>query len=425
MNELTNKRVHTLILGAGISGLSVANFLQDDDFLIVDKEEMMGGYCRTVYKNNFIWDYAGHFFHFANEENRRYFAKALKNDKVVKQKKNTKIFYKGNYIDYPFQCNIHQLSKDEFIDCLYDLYFKEEIRDADSFYDMLISKFGKSITDKFLAPYNAKLYACDLKALDKDAMGRFFPNATFREIISNFKRSNFITYNDEILYPKQGAYEIIKFLSKQIGREKILLNKNVIRIDIENKCITTNDFQVIYYDNLVSSIPLNEFLKISNKYLKMYDDIFNYNKVLVFNIGFDSDVIGERFHWIYFPEKKYNFYRVGFYNNVLNENKMSIYVEIGFKHDESIDIEKEYNLVIKNLKEIGIITIQKPIEHISIIMNPGYVHISKRSENEKNKIFSELMSKSVYFVGRYGSWTYCSMEDCFEQSKNVANIINE
>ena len=38
-------------------------------------------------------------------------------------------------------------------------------------------KFGKSITEMFLKPYNEKLYACDLTKLDKDAMGRFFPYA--------------------------------------------------------------------------------------------------------------------------------------------------------------------------------------------------------------------------------------------------------
>ncbi len=39
---------------------------------------------------------------------------------------------------------------------------------------MLYEKFGKNISEKFLVPYNEKLYACDLNMLDSDAMGRFF-----------------------------------------------------------------------------------------------------------------------------------------------------------------------------------------------------------------------------------------------------------
>lgn len=36
--------------------------------------------------------------------------------------KATYIKYKDGMVDYPFQKNIHQLSKEELIDCLYDLF---------------------------------------------------------------------------------------------------------------------------------------------------------------------------------------------------------------------------------------------------------------------------------------------------------------
>ena len=107
----------------------------------------------------------------------------MADEEIVSQVKNTKIYYKGEYIDYPFQTNIHQLEKKECIDCLYDLFNKKEKSNYDSFLDMLYGKFGKSIVEKFLKPYNEKLYACDLNKLDKDAMGRFFPYANINQII--------------------------------------------------------------------------------------------------------------------------------------------------------------------------------------------------------------------------------------------------
>lgn len=87
--------------------------------------------------------------------------------------KNTKIKYKDRYVDYPFQKNIHQLPKEELLECLYDL-FTTNTDAYTTFQEMLYAKFGKSIADKFLIPYNTKLYACNLDSLDKDAMGRFF-----------------------------------------------------------------------------------------------------------------------------------------------------------------------------------------------------------------------------------------------------------
>ena len=68
---------------------------------------------------------------------------------------------------FPFQKNIHQLPKSDFIECIHDLYFREE-RNANNFKEMLYAKFGNAISNKFLVPYNEKLYACDLNNLDKE-----------------------------------------------------------------------------------------------------------------------------------------------------------------------------------------------------------------------------------------------------------------
>ena len=163
------RNVKYLIIGAGISGLTFANYA-DGDYLIVEKEDEVGGYCRTIKEKDYVWDYAGHFFHFSTDEFKKRFIDSVDEDEIIYKDKNTKIIYKGELVDYPFQTNIHQLEKSEFIDCLYDLFHKEEKEEYDNFLDMLYGKFGKSIVEKFLKPYNEKLYAVDLTTLDKDAM---------------------------------------------------------------------------------------------------------------------------------------------------------------------------------------------------------------------------------------------------------------
>ena len=56
------RKTDNLIIGAGISGLTFAS--ESSDYLIVERENEIGGYCRTVRRGGFVWDYAGHFFHF-------------------------------------------------------------------------------------------------------------------------------------------------------------------------------------------------------------------------------------------------------------------------------------------------------------------------------------------------------------------------
>ena len=45
---MKQNNVKYLIIGAGISGLSLANCVKDQDYLIIEKEAEAGGYCRTI-----------------------------------------------------------------------------------------------------------------------------------------------------------------------------------------------------------------------------------------------------------------------------------------------------------------------------------------------------------------------------------------
>ncbi len=422
------KKVKNLIIGAGISGLTYANYC-DGDYLIVEKESEVGGYCNTHYVKDYIWDYAGHFFHFKTDEFKKKFIDSLDKDDFVTQDKKTYIYFDDSLIDYPFQTNIHELSKDKFIDCLYDLFNKEEKDVYDNFLDMLYGKFGKSITEMFLKPYNEKLYACDLTKLDKDAMGRFFPYADIKAIINNMKDSKNTSYNNTFMYPKKGAQVIIDILMENVNKDNILLSTIVEKIDLEKHEATLNNGEVVVFENLINTAPFNTFLKLTNNtdYIKLSDKL-TYNKVLVFNLGFNKKSKYDKEHWIYFPDKNINFYRVGFYDNILNSDKLSMYIEIGYPKDAVIskeEIDDELNKTLENLKKVGITDDSfELVAHESIVMNPAYVHIDTENDKLVREIMDDLSKKGIYSIGRYGAWTYCSMEDCMLEAKNLTDMIN-
>lgn len=414
-------KTKNLIIGAGISGLTLANYL--DDYLIIEKEHEVGGYCRTIRKKDFIWDYAGHFFHFKTEEFKKKFLDVIPKEEIIVQEKCTKILYKNKLIDYPFQTNIHQLEKEEFIDCLYDLFTKEEKGKYDNFLDMLYGKFGKSIVEKFLKPYNEKLYAVDLTNLDVDAMGRFFPYADKEAIIKNMRNSENNSYNNNFLYPKNGAGSFIDVLESNLDKEKILLNTLVQNIDKENKIATLSNGEKVEYENLINTIALNKFLELTNDDNELLNEL-SYNKVLVFNLGFNKKSKFTKEHWLYIPDKECNYYRIGFYDNILNQDKLSMYVEIGYSKNDIItkeEIAKQLNLTLENLKKHEIIDEETILEeYIDLVMDPAYVHINYDTNNKIKNYFEKLANENIYSIGRYGGWTYCSMEDCMLEAKELA-----
>ncbi len=416
-------RVKYVILGAGISGLAFAGHLNSEDYVVLEKESDAGGLCRThKVCGEYVWDYAGHFFHFKNEWSKHYFAPVLGGEsKCVRQIKNTKIYFQGRLIDYPFQKNIHQLGKDDFIDCLYDLFFRKEKDTYASFKEMLLGKFGKGICERFLFPYNEKLYACVLDKLDSDAMGRFFPYADLEEIIRNMRQKDNTSYNDHFLYPVDGAYTVIDYLLQRVDNERVHLDEKVMQIDPISKCVISNKGSY-EYDYLISSISFPELLRLLGEPVP---ECMSWNKVLVFNIGFDRPSIDASLHWIYYPDIDVNFYRVGFYNNILHREKLSVYVEIGFDRHEEIDVAKQYAQTLSNLRKCGVIDGHKVVAHESIQIDPAYVHVSAESATyveEKRKQFAQ---NGIYTVGRYGEWTYCSMEDCFLGARRLAAQLQE
>ena len=340
-------------------------------------------------------------------------------DHIITVNKATQIKYKDRLVDYPFQKNIHQLPQDEFIDCLYDL-FNNSFTEERSFKEMLYKRFGRSIAEKFLIPYNEKLYACDLNSLDINAMGRFFPYADKEDIIKNFKKCKDHSYNSSFLYTIGGASEYIDSVYNRIDKDKVAFNEYLTSVNLVDKIATTNRRR-IKFDHLISTIPFPRLLSICH--IEFDKFLYSSNKVLVFNIGFDKKGNDTKNNWIYYPENQYLFYRVGSYDNIVSSDRLSVYVEIGYKEDDRIDIDKDFKLVLYNLRQAGLITDHKVVSSCSIIMDPAYVHITRDMELDK-KQKKELLSKhNIYSIGRYGSWSYCSIEDNIIEAKNLASQI--
>ncbi len=416
-----------IIIGAGITGLSFALFDKNNERIVLEKESEVGGYCRTIKKDGFVWDYSGHFFHFQNPDIKEIVYKGLDEEAQVHVIKSTKIYYQGKLIDFPFQKNIHQLSKEEFIDCIYDLFMEsiKSQKEYSTFKQMLYTKLGRSIAEKFLIPYNEKLYATDLDNLDAEAMGRFFPKADLMDIISNFKSADNGSYNGEFNYSRKGAIDYVNSIvaQAQLSGEELHLNEDVLSVDLDNHFVITNKGHY-NYDRLISTLPFNILLQKTG--IGTVDDIYTYNKVYVFNLGFNTKGPNKRDHWIYFPQKDYIFYRVGFYDNILNTDRTSLYVEIGFSAQDIIPEEKEMlQKTLHDLRDAGVISDkQQLIASHSVVMCPAYVHINKKSTEEVRQKKDLLRSKDVYSIGRYGSWTYCSIEDNIIEARELSKALN-
>jgi len=417
-----------LVVGAGATGLSFANWLraaheragrEPPELLVVEADEAPGGYCKTIKQDGFVWDYSGHFFHFKRPDIEAWLRARMPGQDIRTVDKRSYIRFAGRDIDFPFQKNIHQLPRAEFIDCLVDLYFREEQYGSGtpaSFQDMLYQKFGRSIAELFLIPYNEKLYATNLSNLDVDAMGRFFPHADIADIIRNMRDADNRSYNSTFTYPAGGAIEYINALLRDLPDDTVSYGERLESVDLDNKIATTSRRQ-LRFEQLISSAPLN---RLATMCAIGHDaGAFSWNKVLVFNLGFDRKG-PEGVHWMYFPDRERVFYRAGWYDNIMDTERMSLYIEIGARADEPLDIDAQRARALSDLAAENIVDGHQLVSWHTVTLDPAYVHITRRSLAEYERLKTALNARGVYPVGRYGRWTYCSIEDNMIEAEQLA-----
>jgi len=422
---MSTEHADIVVIGAGISGLGFANWYRElhpeARVLVLEGEREPGGYCRTIVQDGFVWDYSGHFFHFKHPAIEHWLRARMPGQDVRTIVKQSFIRYSGLDIDFPFQKNIHQLPKDEFLECLVDLYFRPEGEGPPaSFKDMLYRRLGTAITEKFLRPYNEKLYATDLDRLDPDAMGRFFPHAELADIIGNMRPGSKDTgYNATFTYPAGGAIQYIHALLFGLPFETVCCDERVTAIDLGAREVVTPRRR-IRFGKIVSSAPLPALARMCGV---VHDaDVFTSNQVLVFNLGFDRK--GKRgVHWMYFPDPAISFYRVGWYDNIFDTDRMSLYVEIGAPHGATFDVDALRARVMADLVREHIVDSHQLVSHHHVVLDPAYVHITKASLAETDRVRDGLALAGVHSVGRYGGWTYCSIEDNLLETQALARVI--
>jgi UDP-galactopyranose mutase len=115
-DKSSKKSPPVLIVGAGPTGLSAAYHL-GSDALLIEQNDRIGGWCRSVVHDGFVFDYAGHIM-FSNEPYVHELYKILLGDNVHWQDREAWVYSKKTFTRYPFQASLHGLPADVITECI-------------------------------------------------------------------------------------------------------------------------------------------------------------------------------------------------------------------------------------------------------------------------------------------------------------------
>lgn len=428
------KSTHLLILGGGISGMAAAAEAEKRgiDYILLEKSPQLGGLTRSIFVGDYIFDYTGHFLHLGRHVSPGEISKDFDDSAWRQITKNSKCYFKGTIIDAPFQYHIDQLPERLKARLITSYLARNgENQGVSTFSEYLIANFGRSIASDFLIPYNEKILATDLMRISKDAVTRFFPPPVEKLILQKDdadKSKSSELYNSKFWYPAStGIQLLVDSLRRSLTPKFTSLNTPFKDVDIRNKVVTTKDNQQIRYNELISSIPLNALIKnssLNDDFGKSLQSDITAATVLSFHLGIKGPIPKEYrdVHWIYFSEKKFPFYRVGFYSNfseyMCPEDSYSIYVEVGVESPDC-DVNSIQGKVINSLHKLMIIDKNRIAVLVSNFMKDGYVHYTATREAVVSKLSKELEDHHVTLVGRYGKWQYSSMEDSIIEGREA------
>jgi protoporphyrinogen oxidase len=423
-----------VILGAGVAGLSAAFHLQGKEHQVFEKEETAGGLCRSVVQDGFTFDYTGHLLHLSQPYTQELINKLLP-DRLVKHQRRAAIYFKGSHIPFPFQANLWALPKEITRECLIEFIQAscgEVVKKSENFQDWVYQAFGSGIAKHFMIPYNEKLWRIPLNEISLDWVERFIPRPTREEVIDGAFGVNLkgFGYNQEFLYPLHGGIQILPqaFLTKV---DDVHFSKEVESIDLEKKMVRFQDGSEVVYTTAISSLPLDELLHCSTPLPEEIKDLrehLRYVSVLNINLGVRREGISD-YHWVYYPEPSYPFYRVGLLNNLsphmAPKGTSALSVEISYLPATPPALEEVREQTLAALVSCGILREDDEIlVEKAIWIKHAYVIYDRFRSRSIPQVIQFLRSHHIYPIGRYGQWGYSTMEEAILQGKEGAEALS-
>ena len=114
--DLSNEQVKALVIGAGPTGLSAAYHL-GEKALLIEANDRVGGWCRSLVDRGFTFDFAGHIM-FSNDPYVHKMYEMLLGDNVHWQDREAWIYSHEVYTRYPFQGSLYGLPPEVIKECI-------------------------------------------------------------------------------------------------------------------------------------------------------------------------------------------------------------------------------------------------------------------------------------------------------------------
>lgn len=439
-NMLGDEQSQIVILGGGLTGISAALHLRRR-WLLVEKEDRLGGLARSDQVRGFTFDKTGHWLHLRDAGARKLVEEALPGG-MVGVERRARVFSNGLLTRYPFQANLHGLPRQVAQECL--LGFIESwmrrqqgrgAKEVANFEEFILDRMGAGIAKHFMVPYNHKLWGVHPREITAAWCARFVPVPTLEEVVGGALGPNpdEMGYNVRFLYPREGGIETLtRALAARLSdhpRGRVLTRTTAETIDWRARRVMLGG-EWFDYAALVATLPLPEIvahLREPPQAIAEAGARLRWTGVRYLNVATRTRPASD-YHWIYVPEERYPFYRVGVFSNAMPSmapsDGGSFYVELSERQSEA-SLDRVLPDVVQGLVAAKAIGSPEDILFAELRELPyAYVVFDVAYYAAVDLLGRWLESQAIFARGRYGSWIYNAMEDCLLAGREVAEKLD-
>lgn len=421
------------ILGAGLTGLSAAHHL-GGDYHVVEKLGHVGGHAITLEEQGWRFDRTGHLLHLRDPGIRAWVEKVFPSGHLLSVERRSMVYSHGRYTRYPYQANTFGLPPEVAYECLTG-YLKARFPERPhpeptNFEEFCLQNFGEGFSKHFMIPYNARLWGVHPREITAAWCSRFVPLPRLEDVIAGAVGLNDreLGYNTNFLYPPTGIHELPERLAEGLG--PLRLHTAPVAVDWRKKQLVYADGHVEPYTVLVSTVPLKALVSLL---ADAPPEVAAAGAALRCTLLYYLDVAtrtppGKDLHWVYVPEEKYPFYRVGAYSNfsphMAPPGGASYYVELASR--EPPDAATVVPEAIRGLVEMGLVARPEDVAFVRVRrIDFAYVIFDHNYYESLNTVRRFLGDNAIVTAGRYGGWNYSSMEDALIFGRDAARQARE
>jgi len=435
------------ILGGGPCGLGAAwrlNEVGHTDWFLLEKEDQWGGLSASFRDpKGYTWDIGGHVL-FSHYE---YFDNVL--DRIMtprtswlQHERESWIRIQNQWVPYPFQMNIRHLEPESLMECIrgiIDTYRNSSHCEPKNFDEWIQSTFGTGLAALFMRPYNRKVWGYPLDQMSWSWVGERVATVDLVRIIENYVYSrDDVSWgpNNSFRFPRYGGTgSIWAKLAESLPKDKLRLQEEVVKIDLDKRKIHTRSGREAQYDYVISTMTLPHLCKISNvaeTFPRFRDLAASSTHVIGIGIKGRPPEELQTKCWMYFPEDNCPFYRVTHFSHYSPNNVPDIDVswslmaevsETSFKRVNKVDI---VNHVVQGCVNAGLLSDSSQIENVWYRhFHDTYPIPTLERDEVVLPILDFFEKRGVFSRGRMGAWKYevGNMDHSFMQGKECVDRI--